>query len=46
RDQWMYCMAAAMRQRGLPEFLQRRLLEAFFQTADWMRNKPEAAPGG
>jgi hemoglobin len=43
RDQWLGCMACAMRQRELPEPLQRRLLQAFFQTADWMRNRQEQA---
>ncbi|MEM5429089.1 group II truncated hemoglobin [Cupriavidus oxalaticus] len=38
RDQWMRCMALAMQDIGLPEDLQLRLMQAFFQTADWMRN--------
>ncbi|BDB23560.1 globin [Cupriavidus sp. TA19] len=38
RDQWMRCMALAMQDVGLPEDLQLRLMQAFFQTADWMRN--------
>lgn len=38
RDQWLQCMAMAMRDEGYSEDLQRRLLYAFFQTADWMRN--------
>jgi hemoglobin len=32
-------MALAMQDVGLPEALQQRLLESFYQTADWMRNK-------
>ncbi len=40
RDQWMRCMALAMQDVGLPENLQMRLMEALFQTADWMRNVP------
>lgn len=38
RDQWMRCMAMAMEDIGLPEDLRLRLMQAFFQTADWMRN--------
>ena len=39
RDQWMQCMLQAMREEGHPEALVERLLEAFYNTADWMRNK-------
>lgn len=38
RDQWMRCMAMAVDDVGLAEDLQMRLLQALFQTADWMRN--------
>ncbi|REF01250.1 group II truncated hemoglobin [Cupriavidus plantarum] len=38
RDQWMRCMAMAMEDVGLSEDLRLRLMQAFFQTADWMRN--------
>lgn len=38
RDQWMRCMALAMQDIDVPEDLQLRLMQAFFQTADWMRN--------
>jgi hemoglobin len=31
-------MALAMQDIGLSEDLQLRLMQAFFQTADWMRN--------
>jgi hemoglobin len=41
RDQWLRCMALAMQDVGLDEALQERLLQSFFQTADWMRNKAE-----
>lgn len=41
RDQWLRCMARAMHDTGLDETLQKRLMTSFFQTADWMRNKPE-----
>ncbi|MCS6766988.1 MAG: group II truncated hemoglobin [Candidatus Protistobacter heckmanni] len=41
RDQWVICMGRAMMDTGLPEHLQERLLQSFFQTADWMRNTPD-----
>ena len=40
RDQWLLCMAEAMRDQGLDSALFDRLLESFHGTADWMRNKP------
>ena len=40
RDQWMACMTQAMVEQGVAEDLRERLREAFFQTADWMRNRP------
>lgn len=39
RDQWLACMAQAMQELALDPVLQERLQKAFFQTADWMRNK-------
>ena len=39
RDQWMACMMLAMQEQGVDEALAQRLAEAFFGTADWMRNK-------
>jgi hemoglobin len=39
RDQWLACMHQAMREEGVDETLADRLGEAFFGTADWMRNK-------
>ncbi len=43
RDQWLACMLQAMTElgdeAGLHEVLRERLLEAFFKTADWMRNR-------
>ncbi|AKJ67250.1 hypothetical protein PATSB16_08980 [Pandoraea thiooxydans] len=39
RDQWLRCMAWAMQDTGVPQALQERLMQAFFQTADWMRNR-------
>ena len=40
RDQWMACMQQAMEEVGLPADLREALAQAFFKTADWMRNKP------
>jgi hemoglobin len=39
RDQWLACMALAMQDEGFPDELHQRLMQAFFQTADWMRNR-------
>jgi hemoglobin len=39
RDQWLACMEQAMAEQGLDDALRLRLKEAFFQTADWMRNR-------
>lgn len=39
RDQWLACMQQAMREQGLPDVLSQRLAAAFFNTADWMRNR-------
>lgn len=40
RDQWMVCMGRALHDQGWAPDLQERLLNSFFQTADWMRNRP------
>jgi len=40
RDQWLACMNQAMVEQGVPESLRSKLAAAFFQTADWMRNRP------
>ena len=39
RDQWLACMNQAMVECGVDEDLRVRLLQAFFQTADWMVNR-------
>jgi hemoglobin len=39
RDQWLRCMAWAMQDCAIDEQLQERLMQSFFNTADWMRNK-------
>jgi hemoglobin len=41
RDQWLACMNQAMLECGVAEDLRMRLLQAFFQTADWMRNQAD-----
>lgn len=41
RDQWVACMAQAMQDVGVPETLHAPLKDAFMNTADWMRNRPE-----
>ena len=40
RDQWMDCMVQAMEEVEVPQDLRQALAEAFFKTADWMRNRP------
>ena len=42
RDQWMACMNQAMIETGVDEDLRLRLVQAFFQTADWMVNRSPA----
>lgn len=39
RDQWLACMDQAMQDLQLDAALVERLRAAFFNTADWMRNK-------
>jgi hemoglobin len=39
RDQWMACMGQAMSECGVSKAMQERLVAAFFNTADWMRNQ-------
>jgi hemoglobin len=41
RDQWLRAMAWAMEDVGMDDTLRQRLLESFYQTADWMRNKAD-----
>lgn len=43
RDAWLACMLQAMEDNGVGEDLRKALLQAFFGTADWMRNRPEPA---
>jgi len=39
RDQWLACMAQAMREVAVDPELAARLETSFYQTADWMRNQ-------
>lgn len=39
RDQWMLCMNEAMKKMNLSSELRQTLEQAFFRTADFMRNK-------
>ncbi|MCB5205612.1 group II truncated hemoglobin [Methylovorus mays] len=41
RDQWMYCMVRAMHDIGVEEEVMRKLAEALWGVADFMRNKPD-----
>jgi len=45
RDQWMACMAQAMRECGLDAVLATRLKASLANTADWMRNQGPAHAG-
>jgi len=39
RDLWLACMSQAMSEIGIDESLRQWLHDAFFKTADWMRNR-------
>lgn len=39
RDQWLACMRRALADTGAPDALAQALMKAFFDTADWMRNR-------
>ena len=41
RDQWLRAMAWAMEDIGIDQALRLHLMESFYQTADWMRNKAD-----
>lgn len=41
RDQWVACMSLAMEQVGIEAAMRERLLQSFFNTADFMRNKED-----
>ncbi len=38
RDQWVACMTQAMHETGVEEKLRKELQQAFYKTADFMRN--------
>ena len=44
RDLWLACMGQAMQELGIEDSLRRGLHDAFFKTADWMRNSDTQAP--
>ncbi|AXE32538.1 hemoglobin-like protein [Chromobacterium phragmitis] len=39
RDQWMFCMRKAVGELVAEDWLKDKLLEAFYNTADFMRNR-------
>ena len=39
RDQWVACMVLAMEEVGIEESVRAKLLQNFFNTADFMRNQ-------
>lgn len=41
RDQWLYCMAQALKKMDVEPLFAEQLLASFAQTADFMRNRPE-----
>ena len=41
RDEWMLCMKKALADMQLDPDIEKQLLNAFMQTADHMRNRPE-----
>lgn len=46
RDQWVACMLQAMTEEDIEPGLRERLLQNFFKTADFMRNREEAGAAG
>ncbi len=45
RDAWLACMARALEDTGVEPQMRQWLLQQFFGTADWMRNRPGDMPG-
>ena len=45
RDQWVACMAQAMREIEVSEELFQKLVVSFYGTAEWMRNQPDELEG-
>jgi hemoglobin len=45
RDQWLYCMAQALKTMDLDRLFAEQLMSSFVQTADFMRNRQEQTTG-
>lgn len=45
RDQWLYCMAQALKTMDLDPLFAEQLMSSFVQTADFMRNRQEQTAG-
>ncbi|HVC11224.1 MAG TPA: group II truncated hemoglobin [Burkholderiales bacterium] len=45
RDAWLACMGRALEDTGVEPQMRQWLLQQFFGTADWMRNRPGDMPG-
>jgi hemoglobin len=45
RDQWLYCMAQALKSLDLDPLFAEQLMSSFVQTADFMRNRQEMTSG-
>lgn len=45
RDQWLYCMAQALKSMDLDPLFAEQLMSSFVQTADFMRNRQEQTAG-
>jgi hemoglobin len=41
RDQWLHCMDVALQKMNIEKPMHDELMQAFFNTADFMRNKTE-----
>jgi hemoglobin len=41
RDQWLYCMAQALKKMEIDTLFAEQLMSSFVKTADFMRNQPE-----
>lgn len=41
RDQWLYCMAQALKTMEIEDLFAQQLMSSFVQTADFMRNQSE-----
>ncbi|MDO7597025.1 MAG: group II truncated hemoglobin [Pseudomonadota bacterium] len=41
RDQWLYCMAQALKTMAIDDLFAQQLMSSFVQTADFMRNQSD-----